>query len=146
MIQAYKNVSHAHSHISHAYNIQGKKQKTKCQTLRYINFKVLKEPMLIINLLTFPTFPLHNMTKAWNRYYNTHLENQVSRTSGSWYISTDFPYFSRALASASSELLATMYSSSQSLPTMYQTGIWCPHHNCLLIHQSLIFVNQCLYI
>ncbi|ONI17486.1 hypothetical protein PRUPE_3G161800 [Prunus persica] len=43
---------------------------------------------------------------------------------------------------ASSSLLATIYSSSQSLPTMYQTGIRCPHHSCLLMHQSLIFDSQ----
>ncbi|TYJ44667.1 hypothetical protein E1A91_A03G241500v1, partial [Gossypium mustelinum] len=42
---------------------------------------------------------------------------------------------------ASSALLATIYSSSQSFPTMYQTGMRCPHHSCLLMHQSLIFMT-----
>ncbi|CBI29092.3 unnamed protein product, partial [Vitis vinifera] len=44
---------------------------------------------------------------------------------------------------ASLAFLATIYSSSQSFPTIYQTGMGCPHHSCLLIHQSLIFDSQC---
>ena len=63
--------------------------------------------------------------------------NQVSNTSLSWtkWVS---PHFGHTVGASSWHIISPQ--------EQYQTGILCPHHSCLDIHQSWIFSIQLKYV